>query len=199
MYDEIKSFELFSEIEEIDDAIRRTVYENDDQRMLDFLLHGLRVMERMVEIKMVNKDLAFYQKNQEALKTDKYLTFIKGQAGRLGIPVNLPADISYLDVYMPAWADFYRVAGLRDEAMLASSLRVGRDNKQKLIAIVTGGFHTRALTELMRDKGISHIVITPRITENIPGPYFDRLQGKRSVMDQLFDELNAGIPGQNAQ
>jgi len=192
-YDEIKSFELFNEIEEADADIREKIYKNEAQKKLDLLLRGLRVMERLVEIKMVNKDLAFYNKYSEELKTDAYLKFIEEQANKFAIKVNLPADISYLDVYIPAWVDFYQVAGLRDEAMLSNSLRILKEHKQNTIAIVTGGFHTREMTKLMRDRGISHIVITPRITQNIPGPYFDRLTGKKSALEGLMGEINSAV------
>ena len=197
-YDEIKSFELFNEIEEADAAIREKLYVNDAQRKLDLLLRGIRVMERLVEIKMVNKDLAFYQKHSGALKTDAYLSFIEQQSNQFNVNVNLPLDISYLDVYIPAWVDFYQVAGIRDEAMLNNSLRILKENREKNIAIVTGGFHTREMTRLMRERGISHIVITPRITQNIPGPYFDRLTGKKSALEALMGEINSAVSANTA-
>lgn len=197
-YDEIKSFELFNEIEDADADIRETLYKNNTQKKLDLLLRGLRVMERLVEIKMVNKDLAFYTKHSDELKTDMYLGFIEEQANKFGINVNLPADISYLDVYIPAWVDFYHVAGQRDEAMLNNSLRILKEHKQNTIAIITGGFHTRQMTKIMRERGISHIVITPRITQNIPGPYFDRLTGKKSALEGLMGEINSSVTANTA-
>ncbi len=197
-YDEIKSFELFNEIEEADAAIREKLYTNDAQRRLDLLLRGIRVMERLVEIKMVNKDLAFYKNHSEELKTDAYLSFIEEQSNKFGVRVSLPSDISYLDVYIPAWVDFYQVAGLRDEAMLRNSLRILKENGQKNIAIVTGGFHTREMTRLMREEGISYIVITPRITRNIPGPYFDRLTGKKSSLEGLMGEIKSAVSSNGA-
>ncbi|MFH2144972.1 MAG: hypothetical protein ABII75_02975, partial [Candidatus Omnitrophota bacterium] len=196
-YDEIKSFELFNEMEEVDLVLRSKLYANEIQKKLDFLMRGLRVMERMVDIKMVNKDLAFYNEHKEELKTDKYIAFINEQAEKYGIKIDLP-DISYLDVYMPAWADFYRVAGLRDEAMINNTLKAAADSGEKIGAMVTGGFHTRELTRMMQERNISYIVITPRITKNIPGPYFDRLTGKKSPLDLFMEEMNAVVPIERA-
>ncbi|MBU2063244.1 MAG: hypothetical protein KKF93_02495, partial [Candidatus Omnitrophica bacterium] len=196
-YDEIKSFELFNEMEEVDLVLRSKLYANEIQKKLDFLMRGLRVMERMVDIKMVNKDLAFYNEHKEELKTDKYIAFINEQAEKYGIKIDLP-DISYLDVYMPAWADFYRVAGLRDEAMISNTLQAIAGSGSKIGAMVTGGFHTRELTRMMLERNLSYIVITPRITKNIPGPYFDRLTGKKSPLDLFMEEMNAVVPVKEA-
>lgn len=193
-YDQIKSFELFSEIEEADIALREIVYDSDAQRKLDLLVRGLKVMRRMVEIKMVNKDLAFYKQYQQEFKVNNYLSFIKEQADKFGIKVNIPTDIAYLDVYIPAWVDFYQVAGLRDDAMINNTLALVRENNQKLAVMVAGGFHTNELTKKMKAQGVSYIVITPRITQNIPGPYFDRLTGKKTDFENFMESGNVVVP-----
>ncbi|MCK5494709.1 MAG: hypothetical protein KAJ14_16490, partial [Candidatus Omnitrophica bacterium] len=54
--------------------------------------------------------------------------------------------------------------------------------------------HTRKLTQLMRERGISYIVSTPRITKNIPGPYFDRLIGKKTTWDTFVEEAREVVP-----
>ncbi|MCG2711523.1 MAG: hypothetical protein L6416_04265 [Candidatus Omnitrophica bacterium] len=193
-YDEIESFELFNEIEEVNLAIRSKLYAIDTQKKLDFLVRGLKVMMRLVEIKMVNKDLEFYMSHQSELKVDEYISFIKEQAGEYGITMDLPVDISYLDVYIPAWVEFYRVAGFRDAAMIDNTLKLLRKNKQRLGIMVTGGFHTRKLIELMQERGISYIVVTPRITQNIPGPYFDRMTGKKTEWEEVLEGAREIVP-----
>ena len=197
-YDNIKSFELFNEIEEVDATIRVKNYTNLEQKQLDLLARGLKVMGRLVDIKMVNKDLEFYSKHQNDLKVDKYLTFISEQVDKFGLSMDLPTDIAYLDVYIPAWVDFYKVAGYRDDAMINNTISIIKEAGQKLGVMVTGGFHTAELTKKMKERDISYIVITPRITKNIAGPYFDRLTGKKSALDILMDEFNAVVPVSNS-
>ena len=193
-YDEIKSFELFNEIEEVNLAIRSKLYTNEAQKKLDFLVRGLKVMMRLIEIKMVNKDLEFYRSHQSELKVDEYISFIKEQGNEFGITMDMPMDISYLDVYIPAWVEFYRVAGFRDEAMIDNTLKLMKENQQLLGVMVTGGFHTRKLVEIMQARGISHIVITPRITQNIPGPYFDRMTGKKTEWENILEGAQQVVP-----
>ena len=45
------------------------------------------------------------------------------------------------------------------------------------------------------------MVITPRITKNIPGPYFDRLIGKKTAWDEFIEEAREVVPvaGNNAK
>ncbi len=187
-YEQVRNFELFNEIEDIDADLRSKVYTAEEQKKLDFLVRGLRVMERLVNIQMVNKDLEFYQDHQEGLKIDKFIEFITVQSGKYGYPVKLPSDIAYLDVYIPAWVNFYQVAGKRDEAMIKNSLGLLSQGNSRFAALITGGFHTRKLTEIMREEGVSYIVVTPLITSTEPGPYFDRLMGMPTLLDEMFAE-----------
>ena len=196
-YDLINSADLFGEIGDIEDAIRNKLHVNSRQKEIDILIKGLKVMERLIDIKMVNRDLEFYQRNQEDIKADRYIEFIKKEADRYGLSIEMPQDISYLDVYIPAWVDFYRQAGLRDKAMVDNTLLMIKENDQKLGIIVTGGFHTRELVRIMKERSLSFIVITPRITENIPGPYFDRLLGKKTDLDRFLEEPDVGPPVKN--
>ncbi len=188
-YAGIDSTELFGEMDEINDAVRNGMYTMQAQRDLDFYIRGLQVMRRLVEIKMVNRDLAFYEKNKDLLTTDQYKSFISAQAQKFGIAIKIPQNIDYLDVYMPAWVDFYHVAAKRDEAMVDNSLSLMKEHKQKLMVMIVGGFHTRALTKILKERGISYLVITPRITSNKNNRYFDILEGKKSNLEKFVDSI----------
>ncbi len=189
-YDQINSSNLFFEIGEIEDAIRAKLYTTPEQKKLDLLIKGLETMQRLVSIKMVNQDLVFYQQYADELKTDAYFDFINTQAERFNIKAKIPQDIGYLDVYIPAWVNFYQVAGLRDAAMIDSTLRIMEEKKQKIAVMVTGGFHTRELSRMLQARGISYLVITPRITENMGNRYFDILTGKKTDLDNFVEQMN---------
>lgn len=189
-YDYVNTVNLFQEMAQIEDALRAKLYTAEEQKKLDTLVKGLKVMERLVDIKMVNKDLSFYQEHKDGLKTDKYLDYIKSQAANFKLNLDLPVDISYLDVYIPAWVDFYKVACMRDSAMIDNTLKLMDEKNQKIVVMVTGGFHTRELTNILRSKDISYLVITPRITQNVESPYFNLLTGKKTPLDNFIEQIN---------
>ncbi|MCM8814143.1 MAG: hypothetical protein NC924_09485 [Candidatus Omnitrophica bacterium] len=191
-YDGIQDAELFSELDDVDAALRQKVYENAEQKELDILARGLKVMDRMIEIKMVNRDLAFYNQYKDDLKTERFLSFLREQLARFSITFDLSTDITYLDVYIPAWVDFYRVASERDDAMTENTIRLLAEKKQKAIALVTGGFHTRQMTALFRQRGVSYLVITPRITTNEGNRYFQLMRGEKSRLDEFLEKLPKG-------
>ena len=189
-YDQINSALLFDEMWQIEDAVRAKLYTNDEQKTLDIQVRGLETMKRLVDIKMVNRDLSFYQMNSQKLKSDAYISFITDQAKRFNIKMELPSDIGYLDVYIPAWVQFYQVAGTRDIAMIENSLKLLEEKREKIIAMVTGGFHTRELTRLLKERDISYMVITPHITNNDGNRYFEILEGKKTDLDIFVEQAS---------
>ncbi|MCP4649170.1 MAG: hypothetical protein GY853_03695 [PVC group bacterium] len=192
-YDKINSALLFDEIWQIEDAIKTNLYTDDEQAKLDLLIRGMETMERLVDIKMVNRDLSFYQEHSDEFKTDSYYTFITKQVERFKLDINLPSDISYLDVYIPAWVNFYKVAGKRDEAMIDNTIKVMVEKDRKIMAMVTGGFHTRELTRIMRDRDVSYIVVTPHIKSNEGNRYFDLLTGGKTDLENFVEAMSEEV------
>jgi len=57
---------------------------------------------------------------------------------------------------------FYEVANKRSGIFLENARKLHRSGTQVL---VVGGFHTKAMAEELRKKGISYVVLSPRITQ----------------------------------
>ena len=60
---------------------------------------------------------------------------------------------------------FYQVAQKREAAFVENALKEMEKESVKTAVLATGGFHTPGLTHFLREKGISYVVISPRITE----------------------------------
>ncbi|GEM_PF-7105862 len=58
--------------------------------------------------------------------------------------------------------NFYQGAGQRDKVILENALEMARQSRKSRLVLVTGGFHTPGLTELMKERGIGYAVIRPR-------------------------------------
>ena len=95
---------------------------------------------------------------------------------------------------MTQWADvlrsavdFYAVALLRDKPLAENSMKLAADHADQPVAVVTGGFHTEGITNILRSKGISFVVIAPVVESN-------------TLHDEmLYLERSLGVPGDAAQ
>jgi len=63
---------------------------------------------------------------------------------------------------------------------------------KKIDIVVTGGFHTETLSDILKDKNISYIVITPRIKEGVDSAeetYYKLIKEQSRIQTQAFAEI----------
>jgi len=68
---------------------------------------------------------------------------------------------------------YYRLAFKRDDVMVNNLLRMAEEMGQDRVVLIAGGFHSRGMTSLLRQKGVPYVVIQPRISfspgSEVPG------------------------------
>jgi hypothetical protein len=82
--------------------------------------------------------------------------------------------------------DFYAVALLRDNFLAENTLQLLKT--QRSAVLVAGGFHTPGISRLLKEKGVSYIVIAPALSEEIQSRelYNMRLMGQHASLQQLM-------------
>jgi hypothetical protein len=94
---------------------------------------------------------------------------------------------------------YYSLALERDTALIENTLQRMRRLRNDKAILVTGGFHTQGITNILREKGISYVVICPNICQgDYDAIYNDRIAGKLPSIEQieaaLSDTLVAPLP-----
>jgi hypothetical protein len=103
---------------------------------------------------------------------------------QMSVPEEATASLA---VALGAARRFYQVADRRSHCFIRRALRAPRSAGP--VIIVTGGFHTPAITKAFRRAGLSYAVLTPRLTQGArPAVYRARLQ-------ESADALRPAIEG----
>ena len=58
--------------------------------------------------------------------------------------------------------DFYQLADKRDEAMLSNLIKKMDEQDQDVGVLVAGGYHSSGLTQMLKERDLSYITITPQ-------------------------------------
>jgi hypothetical protein len=192
-YEQVANEDLFVEITTIDKDLKKVFYTDDDQKQLDVLYEKLDILVKLVDLKMENQDIAYFFKNRGQINSDSFTKFIEPQSYKHKVVVSLPTGMSYLDVYIPAWAKFYELADTRDSAFIEKTLaHMDKDNTD-YAALITGGFHTKQLTRLLKEKKISYVVIAPKASVDGENPYFNLLQGGKTEIEQFLSSRQSTL------
>ncbi len=203
---EIESSDFVAELERLKQAVMTKLAVRKQEK--DFLsVHSdFSLFQKVLHLEVTRSEYA------EALKTGGRL-----QAGefskRLGELLERDREFEELgknarnneaalqEVFKKALG-FYEGAGSRDLEILENalsfydkqaraqvSLQEGALSKPGVLVLVTGGFHSEGVTRYLKDQGIAHLVVVPRIskieTENL---YFKVMRRENSDMSAYFDK-----------
>ncbi|HOW27446.1 MAG TPA: S8 family serine peptidase [Elusimicrobiota bacterium] len=150
--DSISRVEFFDELIRMEEAVWSRHIQTPEQKELFLLSRDLTLTEKMAQQGLSDQEWRHYQKRRDDIRS------LGDRLGRLS-PVELapfPADQLHL------FETFYTVANERSDRMV-SRLMDSMRSSNGLAVIVSGGYHTPALTDLLRHHRINYAVVSPNI------------------------------------
>jgi len=133
---DIEGSRFFYDFEVYASEVKRSLFRNDAERILDKEGRRLRLMKSLAAHKINRQHLA---ELQELGLTPQYETMLANHTA------------------------FYANAEKRDEIFLKNVLLRMHDESARSAVLVAGGFHTEGLTERMKREQISYILVRPEI------------------------------------
>ncbi|MCM8790484.1 MAG: TIM barrel protein [Candidatus Omnitrophica bacterium] len=199
LYEKVNKLKVMDEVDSLQEAIGRTLYENEDQRQLGKLSKNFAIMKMMFRVTLTQNDYKYYKANEEAFGIRSFMDFIERHAPFYKITNVLDKGIYQLDSRRERMAEFYEYSFRRDEAFLANMISadgsVVREAKHGVTILITGGFHTDNMCELFRKNGIAYVSIIPSFLNprGYQSPYYEILGGTPSGLTESLREIFAGI------
>ncbi|MBI3291294.1 MAG: hypothetical protein HYZ73_00535 [Elusimicrobia bacterium] len=89
--------------------------------------------------------------------------------------------------------EFYAIAKRRDEALAHNTLQVAQALQAQEIVLLAGGFHTPGLTQFLRSRGVSYVVIQPMLIGELPAPPGLTIEGPAEAFQRALT-----VPGSPA-
>ena len=166
LYDTI-DVSLFDEIEILEKDVKNKLYTKPEELKLDHLLRIYDVMSKMFDFLLTKQDAEFYYTHQNEFKAETFASFLKPLIKQYHFSLGLPSQMEILDQDLPRVERFYQAALERDQVLIERAVEKTLATGQKISAIVTGGFHTPGIEKYLQEKGLSYIVVAPRISKAI--------------------------------
>jgi hypothetical protein len=156
--------ELFKEEPMLEDLLQDTLATNADQKKLLKISKALSIMKNLLAIKTVPEEYKYFIDNRKDFDPAFWTEFLDAKSQELGISLNIPTNNFVISDNLAAIEKFYSIAFERDRIFVERTNKCFKKENVKLAALVAGGFHTPALTELLSDAGYSYVVISPKVT-----------------------------------
>ncbi len=156
---------VLNEIEALERDVFGRLAAADDAALLVKLSRNLESLTRMIELKLTPDEFADYLRNEPSFDIRIISGFfnkkIMDLAKHYDRTVLLEGEYSEASA---AAKKFYELALDRDRAFIAGTLKKMDAAKLDKAVLVTGGFHTPNLKELLKRKGISYVSIRPQVS-----------------------------------
>ena len=195
-YDNVEKDVFFEEIFDAERYIADSLFKADDERKLFYLSDDLSILNKLFSVSLTRRLYDYYRQKKDELKTSKFIKFIKEKASWYNMPASINPEVEKLDVYSDKIGNFYQYSFERDEVFIKNLDKYSKD--QKALFMVTGGFHTENMIDLLKKNGYSYVLITPKIVTQKDNPYFHLLAGSLSPIESLLSEHTAVLALRNA-
>ncbi|MBN1526019.1 MAG: hypothetical protein JW919_00335 [Candidatus Omnitrophica bacterium] len=186
VYAKIENEKLFSDIKQIERAIKDKLFQNDDQRTLDRLSHHADVILNLINIKLLNDDYDYYETHKEEFEPRVFADFIRKQTARYGFAYTVEEPSEAVAKSIPRLEDFYSIAIKRNESLVDNTIQGMKKEGAKFAVLVTGGFHSEGMAKLLEKQGISYMIVCPSITKDVPTPYIQILTNQRTSFEDIL-------------
>jgi hypothetical protein len=140
----------------LDRAIPERLARSAEEKKLVSIAYDLTLMGKILGHEMSATDWAAYEKRVSEIHR---LTDRLNELDPTGKWESLSAKT------LKPFEDFCRYATQRNNALTDNLLRRMGETQAKSAVLVAGGFHTEGLSALLRQKQVSYVVVTPKITE----------------------------------
>lgn len=191
IYDSVDKSAVMDEMDRLYAKLINLYAANDDQRQLAKLSRNFAILKNIFNITLTRDDYRYYRTDESAFDVNNFSRFIEANAVKFGIETKFGVNAGNIDGYRKEIAEFYDYSFKRDDAFIKNiryskdriGMSSGKNAKPKSAMLVTGGFHSDNLCELLKKNGISYISIIPNFTnpDGYESPYFKLLVGNPYV------------------
>ena len=188
LYESIDIPAIFEEIKNYEDAIKEKLFKNDDQKKLHDWSRFLDTVQDLYELKLTNSDLEAFISTKDNFNPETLSELIRTVSLKYDVTISGDYDLATIFENIPVALEFYKTAESRNSAMLANTINKMQKEGQSVAALITGGYHSKGLSALLKQKETSYLVILPKFDASKgERPYVAILTNKKEPYEELLE------------
>ncbi len=186
-YQRLNIIGLQKELDRIEEKVLEELFSSQEERELYRLVTLVELVRALFEIKLSGEDVSRLSRNMDKVTVDEVMSFIggKGTNDDQDAVLDIKRRLEMLLPEAKKALRFYKLAEKRNKAMLANTASTMRREGKHVAALISGGHHSRGLTELMKEKGLSYLVLMPKFSSDRSRPYIAVLTKKTGPYREL--------------
>ncbi|MFT5207308.1 MAG: hypothetical protein ACI9CF_001060 [Candidatus Omnitrophota bacterium] len=170
----LKLDQLLDEIEVFEQKVYDALLQTEDSTKLRAIDRYVSLLKKAYKVQMSSKEFKLYQDNKNDFPIESIVGFLNLKL----------AELDYFEDFIPyegnlssdnVIENFYEVVDKRDVAFITNTLNLLNDDNINTGFLVSGGYHTEHVTQLLRDKDVSYVVLTPTVSSETDHQNYEQL------------------------
>jgi hypothetical protein len=166
---------LLREQELLEEKIYLSRLTTDDSRLVRVIDKYLELLFKAYRIQLNSGEFEALEANENDFPMRMVVTFINQKLAELGYGQDLLSYELVVDDAAGYLHEFYDLVNRRDLAFIQNTERILREKNKSTAILITGGYHTQHLTQLMDQKGYSYVVLTPKVTSETNHEKYEKI------------------------
>ncbi len=187
LYSKINKTTLLKETTTLERNIYAKLITTAQQQTLYDISRYASLISKFANLQMSRGYFDQYKRLADGMSLSLIEKFIKNKNNRYGLNHSLNVDITTVELVLKNFEDFYKTAQMREQDMVTNLLKLLKNSADKPVILVAGGYHCKGITETLRTKNISYVVITPSTAkDNSSIPYLTLLNNFKTPLEELI-------------
>ncbi len=180
---EVNAAELLKEVNAIEEKIKDASLTNAGQIRLAEIDKSLQILTKILNLELTPEDYAYFKVNKPKFVTVSWTDFLTENCSRYNLTMQASGS-KLIDGNLEQFDEFYQLGVKREQAFIKNIVSKMDESGENLAVLITGGFHTPGVTQMLKDKGYSYIVAAPAITQKSDSSvYFSVLRGEKKHLE----------------
>ena len=167
-YSALNLDEFLKEIQSLEEEVYKSALGSSEaESYLHQISEYLKVLKKLFLLQSSKDEFLEYSNDRKDVRyeTIVLLAFLNKRLCDRGNYADVLRYLSLIEDNRKEAEDFYRTNEERDRVFLDKALKKMSKDKTDIAVLITGGYHTPNLKEMMKKEGVSYAVVTPHVSE----------------------------------
>lgn len=157
---------LANELQVLSNQLREVIASSTpESQALQQIAGELELVERMLALQLSPSEYQQLQLVDFKEACSRWSQFLNAHPTADGWSGHSLGDLQRLQEVFPLFQRFYETTQRRDEVLVQRAVAKVKESREPLAVLITGGFHSPRITQLLQDRGVGVVVVAPKVSQ----------------------------------
>lgn len=186
--DRVRSVDWSAALEEADradDEIYGRLLGSEALQRLRALDVWIGLLEKAFSIQLTNREFKKLERLRGHFPSAGWQAWLNRELADAGLFDRVVADEPGIEAAISQASEFYDLVKQRDRVFLDRTVQALESRGADAAFLITGGYHTEHLAQMLRERGFSYVVAAPRVEAETDRGLYEKILLQRPARDTL--------------